>query len=67
MIIRPISLQLSPDQEYVIIHSSEVFRSNGFSVSIDESRELGSRIALTSLPASKQYTFTVTGEFEVSE
>lgn len=48
----------------MVIHSPEVFRSNGFNVSIDESRELGSRITLTSLPASKQYTFTVTGEFE---
>ena len=62
---RPISLELSPDQEYVVIHNPDTFLNNGFTVTVDESRPLGSRVSLTSLPASKQYTFTVTDFMEL--
>lgn len=62
---RPISLELSPDQEYVVIHNPDTFLNNGFTVAVDESRPLGSRVSLTSLPASKQYTFTVTDFMEL--
>lgn len=58
---RPISLELSPDQEFVVIHNMSVFVNSGFEVSIEETNSIGSRLQLISLPASKQYTFTVSG------
>lgn len=57
--IRPIPLELSPDQEFTIIHNQAIFKRNGFDISISESQELGQRLQLTSLPASKKYTFSV--------
>ena len=62
--IRPLSLELSPDQEFVVIHEMEVFAKNGFDVLIDETKMLGSRVCLRGLPSSKQYTFTVEGRCE---
>ena len=59
--IRPLPLELSPDQEYIVIHNPDLFRLNGFILQVDETRELGSRLALTALPASQHYTFTVAG------
>lgn len=61
VMIRPLPLELSPDQEFVVIHEMEVFTKNGFDVQIDETKLLGSRVCLRGLPSSKQYTFTVEG------
>ena len=58
---RPLPLELSPDQEFVVIHEMEVFTKNGFDMQIDETKLLGSRVWLRGLPSSKQYTFTVEG------
>ena len=58
---RPLPLELSPDQEFVVIHEMEVFTKNGFDMQIDETKLLGSRVCLRGLPSSKQYTFTVEG------
>lgn len=60
-VYRPISLELSPDQEFVVIHNMNVFVNSGFEVTIEETNSIGSRLHLVSLPASKQYTFTVSG------
>lgn len=62
---RPIPLELSPDQEFTIIHNQPLFSRNGFDVSISESQELGKRIHLTSLPASKKYTFSTSDFMEL--
>ena len=58
---RPLPLELSPDQEFVVIHEMEVFTKNGFDVQIHETKLLGSRVCWGVLPASNQDTFTVEG------
>ena len=62
---RPIPLELSPDQEFTVIHNQALFKRNGFDVSISESQELGQRLQLTALPASKKYTFSVADFLEL--
>ena len=58
---RPLSLELSPDQEFVVIHEMSLFQKNGFDVQVNEEKRLGSRVCLAGLPSSKHYTFTVDG------
>lgn len=58
---RPLSLELSPDQEFVVIHEMSLFQKNGFDVQVNEEKRLGSHVCLTGLPSSKHYTFTVDG------
>lgn len=62
---RPISLELSPDQEFVVIHNMNVFANSGFDLVLQEEHAIGSRLQLISLPASKQYVFTVADFLEL--
>ena len=57
----PLPLELSPDQEFVVLQNRPLFQQNGFEITVDETKTLGSRILLTALPSSKQYTFSTQG------
>lgn len=60
-LVQPKPLELTAVEEEIIIENIPALESNGFSVHIDTSGEkpVGSRVILTSLPLSRETTFSV--------
>jgi len=56
-LVNPHYLQLTPAQEQLATSNLEVFRMNGFELSLDESRPPGRRLRLASLPSCKGLVF----------
>lgn len=59
-LVRPHPLELTAVEEEVILNNEHALNANGFAISIDTSGDapVGQRAKLTSLPMSKEVTFT---------
>ena len=59
-LVHPLPLSLSAVDEEIVLQNLDALTLNGFGVSVDESDDqpIGSRIALQSLPMSKETTFS---------
>ncbi|KAL2945411.1 DNA mismatch repair protein PMS1 [Bienertia sinuspersici] len=58
-LLRPISLELSPEEEIIASMHMDIIRKNGFSLEEDLDASPGNRFKLKSVPFSKNITFGV--------
>eukprot|EP00026_Physarum_polycephalum_P002224 Phypoly_transcript_02229.p1 GENE.Phypoly_transcript_02229~~Phypoly_transcript_02229.p1 ORF type:complete len:950 (+),score=182.31 Phypoly_transcript_02229:39-2888(+) len=58
-LLTPLALELTADEEMVVIDNLEVFQNNGFLFAIDEDAPPRQRVKLTQCPFSKSITFGV--------
>ncbi|XP_074355180.1 DNA mismatch repair protein PMS1 [Apium graveolens] len=58
-LLRPMSLELSPEEEVVVTMHMDTIRKNGFSLEEDLYAPLGQRFKLRAVPFSKNITFGV--------
>ncbi|XP_017237716.2 DNA mismatch repair protein PMS1 isoform X2 [Daucus carota subsp. sativus] len=58
-LLRPMSLELSPEEEVVVTMNMDILRKNGFALEEDFNAPLGQRFKLKAVPFSKNITFGV--------
>ncbi|XP_057782344.1 DNA mismatch repair protein PMS1 isoform X2 [Salvia miltiorrhiza] len=58
-LLRPLRMELAPEEEIVISMYMDIFRKNGFSLEEDDQAPCGHRFVLKAVPFSKNITFGV--------
>ncbi|KAK7356411.1 hypothetical protein VNO80_15682 [Phaseolus coccineus] len=64
-LLRPITLELSPEEEIVASMYMDVIRKNGFTLEEDPNAQPGCRFKLKSVPFSKNTMFGIEGSFKL--
>ena len=58
-LIHPRPLELTPTNESILMDNMEIFRKNGYEFLTDDTQPSGSKVKLTSLPTSRNWTFGI--------
>ena len=58
-LLQPKPLELTPTNESILIDNMEIFRKNGYEFLTDDTQPSGSKVKLTSLPTSRNWTFGI--------
>jgi DNA mismatch repair protein PMS2 len=65
MLHRPKSLDLTAPQEAILLEHIDVFEKNGFEFIVNDNNPPGRRVALKTIPHSKNTVFGIEGTFVI--